>query len=246
MQDCGGILLENRCFCVRKPSVAVVFIYALILTTLALLLKEPHRILPLVVFNASMSLIVGWRKVWWLYFLILVASIGIFTNALFFANTGGTVLDTGFFVVRENALKGFVTVTLRVMLIAGVGAFFVALFEPLEIIKGFTRELRMPASISLSLSYALRLLPLLRKDLEEIMFSRKQRGYRKRPLTPGELSSTLTGLLIAGFERALWSGVSLELRGFRDYKPARGISLNLYDVLIIAALIAQLIYATIM
>jgi len=230
---------------VRKPSVSVVFIYALVLTSIALLLKEPHKLLPLAVSNVFLSLVAGWRRVWWLYFLILVASIGVFTNALFFANTGSVVLETSFLVVRENALKGFVTVTLRIMLIAGVGAFFVALFEPLEIIKGFTRELHMPASISLSLSYALRLLPLLREDLEEIMFFRKQRGYRKRPLTPGELSSTLSGLLITGFERALWSGVSLELRGFRNYRPSHGISLNIFDALIFLALIVQLIYVAI-
>jgi len=229
----------------RKPSVSVVFIYALVLTSVALLLKDPHRLLPLVVFNVSLSLIAGLRKVWWLYLLILVSSIGVFTNALFFANTGAVIINTGFLVVRENALKAFVTVTLRVALIAGVGAFFVALFEPLEIVKGFTRELYMPASISLSLSYALRLLPLLRRDLEEVMFFRRQRGYRKRPLSFGELASTLSALLITGFERALWSGVSLELRGFRNYRPSHGVSFNICDVLIITALTAQLIYVVI-
>ena len=229
----------------RKPSVSVVFIYALVLTSVALLLKDPHRLLPIVVFNVSLSLIAGLRKVWWLYLLILVASVGVFTNAIFFANTGPVVMDAGFLVVRENALKAFVTVTLRVALITGVGAFFVALFEPLEIIKGFTRELYMPASISLSLSYALRLLPLLRRDLEEIMFFRRQRGYRKRPLSFDELASTLSALLITGFERALWSGVSLELRGFRNYRPSHGVSFNICDVLIITALTAQLIYIVI-
>lgn len=230
----------------RKPKVSTVFIYSIVLTSLALVLKDPIKLAIVGAINVSLSLAVGWRKVWWVYALLGLASIGVFTNALFFANTGKVVYSIGFLEVREGAVKGFITVSLRILVIAGAGAFFVSLFEPVEIIKGLSKELRLPPTISLSLSYALRMLPLLRKDLEEIMFSRVQRGYRRRPLTPMELSSTLTSLLISGFEKALWSGISLELRGFRYYKPAYGIDLSESDVLIILMLLIQFFYGLFM
>ncbi|MEM0378238.1 MAG: energy-coupling factor transporter transmembrane component T [Thermosphaera sp.] len=226
----------------RKPSVSTAFTYSLVLTSLALILKDPTKLAIIGLVNLVSSMILGWRKVWWLYVLIGIASLGIFINALFFANTGGIVYEIGFLAVREGAIEGFTTVTLRVLLIAGAGAFFVALFEPVEIVKGLSKELRLPVSISLSLSYALRMLPLLKRDLDEIMFSRLQRGYRRRPLTPMELSSTLTSLLISGFEKALWSGISLELRGFRFYRPRHGVNLSKYDGLIIGMLVIQILY----
>ncbi|MEM4846648.1 MAG: energy-coupling factor transporter transmembrane protein EcfT, partial [Thermosphaera sp.] len=59
----------------RKPSVSTAFTYSLVLTSLALILKDPTKLAIIGLVNLVSSMILGWRKVWWLYVLIGIASL---------------------------------------------------------------------------------------------------------------------------------------------------------------------------
>jgi energy-coupling factor transport system permease protein len=191
------------------------FIYALSLTALAFILRSEIVLLAMVIPNFLLSLYYGRKKVAWVYILILISAPGIFLNALFFSNYGTLYTTILGRPIYSNCISSFLIVFLRIAVIGSVGAFFVSYYTPMEIVKGLEKELHFPKGIAFSVAYAFRLMPLISKDFGEIRKVRKQRGYRAFPLTAGEFMTYAAPLLRISYERAFWTGVAMELRGFR-------------------------------
>ncbi|WP_440059360.1 energy-coupling factor transporter transmembrane component T [Thermogladius sp. 4427co] len=207
-----------------RLSVSIAFILALALTLLAFIVSDTTVLVALAAFSTLLPA-KGIKKIYWVYIFLLVSLIGVFVNALMFANTGAPVLEFHGFTIRANAVEGFVRVTLRLLIIAGAGAWFIASYTPFEIARGLEKELGIPKGVSFAIAYAFRLIPLVARDLAEIQNVRRERGKRTIPLLPSDLASILTPLLRTGYERAVWTGISIELRGFSLRKIRREFKL---------------------
>lgn len=197
-----------------KLSVSAAFIITLTLTSLAFILDDLLALALLSTLPLALT-VKNIKKVKWVYLLLLISLIGVLVNALMFSNKGETIFLVFGLPVRWGAVIAFAKVSLKLLLIAGAGSWFILNYTPLEVARGLERELGLPKGVSFSVAYAFRVMPLLARDFKEIQDMRVQRGRRRIPLTPMDLASMLTPLLRVGYERAFWTGVAVELRGFR-------------------------------
>ncbi|ADV64575.1 energy-coupling factor transporter transmembrane component T family protein [Desulfurococcus mucosus] len=227
----------------RRPHVYSTFMYAVVMTLAAFLVKKPLWLAAASAVSISIGFAYGGRRMLYLLALASIGLAGVFLNALVFANTGNVVLESGFIVVRKHAVEEFTVVSLRLLLIAGAGGVFALTHSSSEIARGLVREIGLPYHVALAVSYALRSIPLIKRDLDEIMFMRKQRGYGRIPLTPRGVSSVLTPLLSINYTRAVWGGVSAEVRGLRNTGGGRRVEIDSVDVLFFATIVALVVLA---
>lgn len=216
------------------------FIYGLVITILAFIARSTHQLLILSLVNAPVGVLLGLRRLRVLVILFLLGLVGLFVNALVFANNGVPVLDLQVITVREGALTSFLNVTLRLLTILGAALIFITQSNVRDFIKSLEEELGLPKDLAYTLAVGLRMLSILERDAKEIQLVRVERGYRKFPLTPSEVSSFLRPLLSLGLERAIWIGIATELRGFalRSLKR-RGFRIGASDILTYSLLIIQ-------
>ncbi|AFL66097.1 energy-coupling factor transporter transmembrane component T [Desulfurococcus amylolyticus] len=226
-----------------KPHVYSTFIYATIITLMAFIIRNPKWLIMTSVISIVICLIYGGRRILYLILLVSIGFIGVFVNALFFANTGEVVVETGPIIIRKHALEEFLVVALRLLLIASGGGVLALTHSSSEIARGLARELGLPYYIALPIFYALRSLPLIKQDLDEILFMRKQRGYGRIPISPGSISSIITPLLSISYQRALWGGISAELKGLRGSTIYRRIEVNILDILLLILLMIYIVTA---
>ncbi len=228
-----------------RPSTSVLFIYALMISLLAYLYHELYDLLVIGIVNGVLGLIYGYRyKLLWI--LLILGLWGTFINAYFISNTGSIIWVYGPIIIRWGAVEASIAITMRLLAIVGATLFFIGNTEPYRIVKDLTEELRLPKGIALALAYALRLIPLIRRDYEEVMVSRMERGYHRIPYLPGDLKTLLTPILSIAYERAVWTGIALELRGYRLRRIRyRRIRIGLPKTLVFTLLIIQVVTALI-
>lgn len=203
----------------RRPSTSILFIYCLALTFLALAYRGLYSLALIAIPNAALGLYMGYRRAKIIVVLLLLSLWGTLLNAVLVANNGPPVLVLGPIILRQGALVATARIWLRLLAIASTALIFIGSAEPEEIIRDLEAELRLPKTITFSLAYALRLIPLLHRDYKEIMFCRRQRGYRTIAYLPGDIKTLLLPLLSIAYQRAIWAGITVELRGFRKRKP---------------------------
>mgnify|MGYP001772847267 CR=1 FL=1 len=231
----------------RGFSSTILLIYAVAVSLLAFALRDPiQMILPFII-NFLPGLYLGLKRYRLLILLLLLGVVGLFMNALLVSNTGGIIFAWGFLVVREGAVRASLDIFLRLGMITGGTLLFVSLTDPRRVIRDLERDLRLPSGIIFALFYALRLYPLLSRDLEEIRMCLLQRSKKIRFLTPGELQAILYPLLSIGIERAVWAGISAEMRGLSLRRPVeKRLRFGVRDLLVVLLLIAQYIYSIIL
>ncbi|OYT40433.1 MAG: cobalt transporter [Desulfurococcales archaeon ex4484_58] len=223
-----------------KPSVGIVFIYALTITLLAFIYRSGPPLVIVALINGLTGFTIGLKKHRFIAVLFLITVWALIINAYFVANTGEPVYVFGSIVVREGMVEAVINISGRLLAIAGAALILVSLYTPLEIIKGLESELKLPKIISFPLAYGLRLLPIMQRDYNEIRYARKQRGYRTIPITPNDIASYLQILVSLAIERAIWTGIAIELRGFHHRKTRyRGLRLKKIDYALITILIIQ-------
>ncbi|MEM4824015.1 MAG: energy-coupling factor transporter transmembrane component T, partial [Zestosphaera sp.] len=171
--------------------------------------------------------------------LLLLNAWGAFLNGLYFHNFGEVIISTQAIVIRRGAIESFLLVSLRFFLVVGATLLMLGLVNVRDLIKSLERDLRIPPGIAFSIAYAFRLFPLLSKDLSEIYVARKERGVTSVVLKPSDLRSILLPLLNLSYERAVWGGISAELRGLRLRKMSDRKSLGVGDLIILSTLILQ-------
>jgi len=221
---------------VRKPSPSIFMIYSLGITAETFILRDPVKLLAICIVNLGLAIAMGFRGFKALGILVAVSLWGTFINALAVANTGSIVGHIGPIEVREGAVRATIEITLRLLAIALAGLSFISLSDPASLVRELVRGLRIPPGIAFSLSYAIRLIPLIRRDYEEVRIARIERGARGIPITPGDIASILTPLLSIGLERAMWAGISAELRGLRLRRQGGGVRLSAPDYWLLALL----------
>lgn len=224
-----------------KPKVLTVMIYSFTLTGAAFMVDTIPGLLALALPPLVLATLLGRGKMLWLVLAYLIGCVGVFINSLMFANTGQEVVSTGLLTIRSNAVYAFAVVSLKLLAISCAGGVFIFSFSSTEIYRGLLYEVGLPILVTLPLAYSLRMLPIIRRDLAEVIFQRRQKGYRTILLYPPHVASVVATLLSINYERARWSGISAELRGFRRVKPRRSYRVAAIDLLFYMLLAAQLL-----
>ena len=234
-----------------KPSPPALLAYGLTVTVLAFYADDPRTQAIIVALTGVPGLVAGFIRYRLLVVLIPFAVAGAFLNAMLLyylgvvEEPGEVIASIGPLKVPEYAVRVTATIGARIVSFAGAGLLIASFISPRDAVKSLSDEMSMPKGLSFSLAFALRLLPLLRSDMEDILLVRKLRGHRRVPLTPGDYRSIVTPLLAVSLERALWVAVASELRGF-SLRKGRGFRprLSLLDIPLALALALQLLAAT--
>lgn len=226
-----------------RPS--TLFIYSLGITLMAFIFRDPLEVSVFAVPNILVGLYMGVRRYRILIILFLFGYLGLFINTLIVANTGDPVLTLYPLVIRSKAVNAFISIGLRLLSIAGATLIFLSLVEPYKAVKSLENDLRLPKGLAFSIYYALRLLPYIERASRDIMAIRRMRGHSGLVISPGNFTSILRQLLALLIERAVWTGVSIELRGFSVRKVRRTpYRLSRTDVIVFTLLLIQASLAT--
>lgn len=225
----------------KKPGVGTTFIYALVMAGLAFLEESVIALMVLCVTNMFLAITVGRKRFLYILALASVGIVGVFVNALFFANTGDQLISVWWIIVRTGVVQAAFKVSLKLLLIAGAGGVFFYMYTPAEIARAFFKELGFPPVVAFPLFYAIRMMPVVVRDFGEVRNVWKMRRKRLIPLYPPHVSALLSTLLAIGLEKALWSGVAAELRGYSSLTTRRSFKLGLGDVVLIALLVSMVL-----
>lgn len=220
---------------------STLFLYALGVSLIAFLTSSIKSLVIPSLSNGVLGLVLGSKKMPWklLAALLILNMWGAFLNGLYFHNFGDVIISTQVIVVRKGAIESFLLVSFRFFLIVGSTLLMLGLTNVRELIKSLETDLRIPSGIAFSIAYAFRLFPLLSKDLSEIYIARKERGFTSIIIRPSNLRSILLPLLNLSYERAVWGGISAELRGLGFRRISKKKPLGLGDFIILLALIMQ-------
>ncbi|MEB3787424.1 MAG: energy-coupling factor transporter transmembrane protein EcfT [Desulfurococcales archaeon] len=226
----------------RLFGIPALLLYTISVTFLALFSGSPERSLVLLAFPGMPGILLALRRYGILVLFLALALVGTSLNLLLLFNHGDPVLTLGPLTVREGAWTRIVSLNTRILVIAGAGLFFSSLIHPAEAVRAL-RDMGLPRGFAFSLALSIRLLPLARRDLEWILHSRRLRGYRRAPVTPGDYKTILFPLLNVMIERAYWIGVASEMRGFSLWRPReRHIDASPLDPLLMVLLVFQAAY----
>ncbi|MEM2020975.1 MAG: energy-coupling factor transporter transmembrane component T [Zestosphaera sp.] len=217
------------------------FIYALGVSVIAFVSNSVEALLIPSLINGALGLVLGSKRLPMKLLLTLLAlSIwGAFLNGLYFHNTGEVIISTQVLTVKSGAIESFLVVNFRFFLVVGATLTMLGLVNIRDLIKSLERDLRMPPGLAFSIAYAFRLFPLLSRDLNEVLVARRERGVGTNIINPNNLRSTLLPILNLSYERAVWGGISAELRGLSFRKSLKRKPLGPGDLIIILALTAQ-------
>lgn len=227
----------------RRPTPTSTFLYALAVTALAFTFREARQLAAIGLPNGVLGFSLGFRRSRWIILLFSTAVWGTFLNALIFANTGIPVAQIGPLTVRMGAINATLTIGLRLLAIAGAALIFFSSTSPRDLIRHLEAELRLPKGLAFSIAYSLRLFPLMQRDFREIQLARAERGYRRVPLTPTDVRSIMLPLLSVGYERAIWTGIGAELRGFASRKRRMKAEFGIPELMVLASITLQIIIA---
>lgn len=222
-----------------RPS--IIFLYGIVITLLAFIYRDIYSLSLIAFPNFIVGLLLGWKRFKILMILFFLGFIGLFLNAYIVSNTGDVVYTLGPLAIREGVVEALTTIGLRLAAITGGTMIFLSLSDPYETIKYLEADLHIPKGISFSIFYALRLLPLIQREAREVQNIRVERGYRRYVITPSDFRSFILPLLSIFMERAYWTGVAAELRGFQLRRRSRiPFKLSIYDYIIIIFILIQM------
>jgi len=228
----------------RRFSVTVMLLYVVWITILGVATGDPHKLLVTAIITGIPGLILGYRRYGILVILLVIALIGTLVNMILLYNVGEPVYRMGPLIIREEAWNRSLSLNLRIITLAGAGLLFASTINPRDAVRTLESELGLPRGLAFALSFALRLLPLVYRDLLEVLAMRRMRGYRRIPVTPSDYRSLFMPLLSISVERGLWVGIAAELRGLsirprRRFKPVIGymdyllITLAVFQTLVV-------------
>ncbi|SDD74073.1 energy-coupling factor transporter transmembrane component T family protein [Glycomyces harbinensis] len=160
------------------------------------------------------------RHLAWLW---LAAGTVVVVNALFAAEqTGRTLLAFGPVEISSGALLDGTAIGLRVCVAATAGVLGFATTDPTDLADALTQQLKAPARFTLGALAALRLLPLLGAEWQQITTARRARGLEAgwNPLRRARLfASTMFTLLVGAIRRAGRLAAAMDARGFDSEIP---------------------------
>ncbi len=234
---------------VAKITAAVVVLLGLLLTldplTPALLLAAELAVVPL----TGVSVRTLTRRCWPL----LVGAAGVAVTNLFVVPGGEVLVEIGPFDITSHAVESAVGVSLRLLAIALPGVLVLATTDPMDLADALVQRWHAPARFAYGALAALRLLPLLSADWQQVSRARRARG-----LDPGRspvahvraFAAQVLAVLVAAVRRGVRLATAMEARGFGATGVQRTIArpqpMLARDWWLIAATVAVVLAATAM
>jgi len=229
-----------------KPKPSFLFLYAVIVSAMAFVFGSSRSLLLPASLNTLLGFSLGRKSLPMKLVLaiLLLNGWGAALNGIYFHNTGYVILSFGAVTIKSGAFQSFAVLNLRFLLIIGSTLFMLGMSGgSRELVKSLERDLRMPSWMAFSISHSFRLFPLISRDYGELMIARKERGIGSNVMNPAVLKEVLFSIMNVGYERAIWSGISAELRGVRLRKAGRREPLSTYDVALLVLAAAEWVSA---
>lgn len=145
--------------------------------------------------------------------LLLLAPLAGIPMALYGQSGGEVYLDYGLIQVSELSVSLAWAITLRVLAVALPVVVLSADVDPTDLGDGLAQVLRLPARFVLGSVAALRMLTLLREDVEAMRRARRSRGIADMNRVRYAFSLAF-GLLVMSLRRAGKLATAMEARGF--------------------------------
>jgi energy-coupling factor transport system permease protein len=198
---------------VAKISAAVVVMVGLLATldplTPALLLAAELAVVPW----TGVSVRGLARRCWPL----LLGAAGVALTNLLVVDGGRVLLDLGPVDVTSQAVESAVGVSLRLLAIALPGILVLATTDPMDLADALVQRWRAPARFAYGALAALRLLPLLSADWQQVSRARRARGLDPGRSPAGVLrafAAQVLAVLVAAVRRGVRLATAMEARGF--------------------------------
>ena len=172
--------------------------------------------------------------------LLLLAPLAGIPMALYGQSGGEVYLDYGLIQVSELSVSLAWAITLRVLAVALPVVVLSADVDPTDLGDGLAQVLRLPARFVLGSVAALRMLTLLREDVEAMRRARRSRGIADMNRVRYAFSLAF-GLLVMSLRRAGKLATAMEARGFGGPNKrswARESKLHSRDWAVMAACLA--------
>ena len=200
------------------PRVKLVLLIAL--STSALVLQAPIALLALLCVVLLILLIgnikpfVIWIKLRGLFGLILA----LFLLQCLFSRSGDPLLAvSGFTLVTESGFQAAVLVCLRLLIVI-LSALMVATGESRDYLLALT-QCKVPYEIAFMVLAALRFLPMLREEAQDILCAAQMRGLKVKKAGLKKQTAAYIGIVIpvvaGAILRAEQLSIAMEARGFR-------------------------------
>ncbi len=198
---------------VAKITAVVIVLVGLLVTldpvTPAVLLAVELAVVPL----TGVSVRTLARRSWPL----LVGAGGVALTNLLVVDRGDVLLDLGPVDVSSGAVATAVAVSLRLLAITLPGLLVLATTDPMDLADALVQRWHAPARFAYGALAALRLLPLLSADWQQVARARRSRG-----LDPGRspvahlraFGAQLLAVLVAAVRRGVRLATAMEARGF--------------------------------
>ncbi|MCT1413976.1 energy-coupling factor transporter transmembrane component T family protein [Corynebacterium sanguinis] len=168
--------------------------------------------------------------------LLLIAPIAGIPMALYGRSGGEVYFSWGLINVTELSLSLALAAGVRVLAVALPVVVLSAEVDPTDLGDGLAQVLRLPERFVIGAVAALRMLTLLREDLDAMRMSRRARGVADTGRIR-HLFSLAFGVLVMSLRRAGKLATAMEARGFGSgpRTHARVSTLNARDGLVMAA-----------
>ncbi len=208
---------------VAKISAAVIVLAGLLVTldplTPALLLAVELAVVPLTgvrlrrLARRSIPLVIG--------------AAGVALTNLIVVGGGRVLLDVGPVDVTSHAVVSAAGVSLRLLAIALPGVLVLATTDPMDLADALVQRWHAPARFAYGALAALRLLPLLSADWQQVTRARRARG-----LDPGRsplahlraFAAQVLAVLVAAVRRGVRLATAMEARGFGATDTVRTVA----------------------
>jgi energy-coupling factor transport system permease protein len=208
---------------VAKISAAAVLMVGLLLTldpvTPAVLLAVELAVVPATgVSGRALA-----RRTWPL----VLAVGGVAVANLVVVGGGRTLLAVGPVDITSDAVTAALAVSLRLLAIALPGILVLATTDPMDLADALVQRWHAPPRFAYGALAALRLLPLLSADWQQVARARRARGLDpgRSPLAHGRaFAAQVLAVLVAAVRRGVRLATAMEARGFGGTDVARTVA----------------------
>jgi len=124
----------------------------------------------------------------------------------------------------HTALAKTLLLSSRIVVIVLYSIFFATTTKPRDLATSLTMQLRVPYEYAFMTFVTLRMFPLIKRDLENVLAFRKVKGYVRLSKPWTAIFSVVTPLLFTVVRRAVLMGISMEARGFGKFPERTFVS----------------------
>ncbi len=149
----------------------------------------------------------------------------------------------------QTALAKTLLLSSRVLIVILYSLFFASTTRPKDLATSMTLQLKVPYEYAFLSFVTLRMFPIIKRDLENIIAFRKMKGYMRVSRPWNLILSMVTPLLFTTVRRSVLMGISMEARGFGKYPKRTFLNetrITTRDILFLLAILSVVSASTLL